>query len=201
MSDEIATDNPKSNIIANIQSYLANISRKYSTTIKKVSIIHFILAIVFSWLLFYYSYIRKMDKYEIVADVRQKIDNIIGHNNNNTIGISVFLAIHAIFVISLGAVTILNREIEYYILNVLAVLLIVFTNLYYKGCLLRKYERQFFTSTNDPAKIAHSPLNFLISLFTNRTPTKTDQVLFVFIVFYIILLSLLIKFIYMIYIS
>jgi hypothetical protein len=201
MSDEITTGNPKSNIIAHIHSYLANISRKYSGSIKTVSIIHFILAIVFSCLLFYYSYICEMDKYEIVVDVRQKVDNIIGHDNNNTIGIAIFLAIHAIFAISLGAATILNSDIKYYILNILAVALIVFTNLYYKGCLLRKYERQFFTTTNDPAKIAQSPLNFLISLFTHRTPIKTDQVLFVFIGFYIVSLSLLTKFIYMIYIS
>lgn len=153
--------------------------------------------VLISGLYIKFYHIDKKDKYEIVHTMRETCNNIVGKNINDKYGIYFITAYHYPAIISTIVALILAKDLKYFIINFLFISFIGYTNLIFKGCLIRKYERELLNGEDSYAtKAMNATFNMYFSLFSIE-PTLNNKIVAVFYVFFVVYVGLAIKLIYL----
>ena len=142
-------------------------------------------------------HIDGMTKYEIVDNMRDTCNNIVGKEINDKYGIYFITSYHYPAIISTLVALVLVNNLKYFIINFLFITFIGYTNLIFKGCLVRKYERQLLNGEDSYAtKLMNKAFDIYFSLF-NIEPSLNNKIVGVFYIFFTVYVALAIKMIYL----
>ncbi len=156
----------------------------------------FNFVVIFSLYVKFY-HIDGMKKYEIIDTFRETVNGIIGKETNDKYGIYLITLYHYPSIISSILALILVNDLKDYLINFLFISFIGYTNLIFKGCLLRKYERQLLNGEDSyVTKMINFTFNKYFDAF-NIEPTLNNKILTVFYVFFVGYIALSIKLIYL----
>ena len=141
-----------------------------------------------------FYHIDKKDKYEMVNTMRETCNNIVGKNINDKYGIYFITAYHYPAIISTIVALILVKDLKYFIINFLFISFIGYTNLIFKGCLVRKYERELLNGEDSYAtKAMNATFNMYFSLFNIEPSSLIIRLLQCFMYFLLYMLDLLLN--------
>lgn len=162
-----------------------------------ITLINVCIFTILGYLFWRYLIIGNMEKYEFLHMIKYNIDNIVGKENNSNYFIYILLFIHTLYSIIIIISLTFTPYIDIYIINGLIALFVVYTNLEYKGCLLRKYEKIVFKDSGktDPGKIFPHLLFNILSKMLNYDFTMDDKVLFVMLFGFILSIMVISRFI------
>ena len=171
-----------------------DISRKIYKTITLINVGIFT---ILGYLFWRYLIIDNMEKYEFLYMIKYNIDNIVGINNNRNYFIYIVLFLHTLYSTIVIICLLFTPYIDIYVLNILIVLFVVYTNLEYKGCLLRKYEKIIFKETEqiDPGEFFPDLFFRILSKILKHDFTLNDKVLSVMFIGFILSILILLRFI------
>ena len=138
-------------------------------------------------------HIDGMTKYEMVDNMRDTCNRIVGREINDKYGIYFISSYHYSAIITTIVALVLVNNLKYFIINFMFISFIGYTNLIFKGCLVRKYERLLLNGGDSYAtKQMNQAFNIYFSLF-NIEPSLNNKIVSVFYVFFIVYVALAVK--------
>lgn len=146
-----------------------------------ITLINVIIFTILGGLFCRYLVIEKMERYDFLHMIKNKIESIVGKDNNRNYFIYMILFLHTLYSIIIFISLTFTPYIDIYIINVAIVIFVVYTNLEFKGCLLRKYEKMIFRDSDnyDPGELFPHLFFRLLSKIFNYEFNINDKVLFV----------------------
>ena len=109
-----------------------------------ITLINVLIFTILGGLFCRYLVIEKMERYDFLHMIKNNIDSIVGKDNNRNYFIYMILFLHTLYSIIIFISLTFTPYIDIYIVNVAIAIFVVYTNLEFKGCLLRKYEKMVF---------------------------------------------------------
>lgn len=167
-----------------------------------VTFINFLIVSFFGLLLFKFTMVDNYTKYEFLDYMKKITDNIFGEYVNKYYIVYLIFFIHGLYSLGISFCLFTAPYLDIYVVNLFILMFVMYTNLEYRGCLLRKYEKMFFTDDNkniDPgAWFPHLAFK-IIGHICGFTFNKEQEILTVFFGAFIMSIAFLIKLLYLIY--
>lgn len=134
-----------------------------------------------------------MNKYEIVQTIKDICEEIIGKDFNDKYGIYFITLYHYPAIITTILALILVTDIKYFIVNYMFIAFIGYTNIIFKGCLVRKYERLLLNGYDSyVTRIMNRLFDVYFTIF-NIDHTLNNKIVSMFYVFFIAYIALSVK--------
>ena len=146
-----------------------------------ITLINVLIFTILGGLFCRYLVIEKMEKYDFLHMIKNNVESVVGKDNNRNYFIYILLFLHTLYSIIIIISLTFTPYIDIYIVNVAIALFVVYTNLEYKGCLIRKYEKIVFRDSNnyDPGELFPHLFFRLLSKIFGYEFKINDKVLFV----------------------
>ena len=142
-------------------------------------------------------HIDGMDKKEIIQNIKHTCNQILGEERNKNYGIYYITFYHYTATISSTLGLFLANDVKNYFFNFILISFIGYTNLIFKGCILRKYERELLNGEDSyVSRLINSTFSIYFSL-TNTENTIKNKVTTVFYFFTSIYIILGLKMVYL----
>lgn len=167
-----------------------------------ITVINFFIVSFFGSLLFKFTVIDNYTKYEFLDFMKEITDNIFGEYVNKYYIVYLIFLIHGIYSLGISFCLFTTEYLDIYIANILILMFVMYTNLEYKGCLLRKYEKMFFTQDNnniDPGAFFPYLAFKIIGKIVGFTFNKEQEILTVFFGAFIMSIIFLMKLLYLVH--
>ena len=172
---------------------------KYQKIIVPITYYNLFVTLLLLSILLQPKYIKEENKYEMLNDIKNVFESWFGKWYNENIIIYIIIFLHGLSGFGLGSSLFFTKSIKILIINFLIQFIVLVTNLHYKGCLAHKYEKVVLGEKYHPSLFVLNIYFKLYHVIFNTYPQKHEQVLTIFIFFYILCILLLLKLIYMIY--
>jgi len=147
--------------------------------------------IFFMYIKFYH--IDGLNKREIICNFRHIWEQLIGKELNDKYGIYIITLYHYPAIITTIIALIISKELKNFLINFLYISFIGYTNLLFKGCLVRKYEKELM---NGDETIVTKLMNMVFDVYFkifNIEPKLENKIVAVFYLFFFIYILLSIK--------